>query len=78
MAFFEAIRQLRNKRGSQNTLFVHLTYLPYIKATGELKTKPHQNAIKSLMSAGIQPNIIICRSEYKIGNVKKKCSRRFI
>ena len=63
LPFFEAIRQLRNDLGPARSLFVHLTLLPYIKAAGELKTKPTQHSVKELMSAGIRPNILLCRAD---------------
>ena len=61
--FLEAIRQLRSDLGRENVLYVHLTLVPYIKAAGELKTKPTQHSVKELRSIGIQPDIILCRSE---------------
>ena len=62
----EAIRQFSNEIGSKNTLFIHLTLVPYMKASDEIKTKPTQHSVKELRSIGIQPNIIICRSERTI------------
>src|SRR5690606_26636434 len=59
----EAIRQLRTERGQDNVLFMHLTRVPYIAAAGELKTKPTQHSVKELRSIGIQPDILLCRSE---------------
>ncbi len=64
LPFIEAIRQMSLELGRENTLFVHLTLLPYIKVAGELKTKPTQHSVKELRSIGIQPDILICRSEY--------------
>ena len=61
--FLEAIRQLKNDLGKENVLYIHLTLVPYMKAAGELKTKPTQHSVKELRSIGIQPDIIICRSE---------------
>ncbi|PIP80127.1 MAG: CTP synthetase [Gammaproteobacteria bacterium CG22_combo_CG10-13_8_21_14_all_40_8] len=61
--FLEAIRQLGIELGKQHALFMHLTLLPYIKTAGELKTKPTQHSVKELRSIGIQPDILICRSE---------------
>src|SRR3990172_3908834 len=61
--FLEAIRQLRKEEGEHNTLSVHVTLLPYIGATGELKTKPTQHSVRELRSMGIQPDVIICRSD---------------
>jgi CTP synthase len=61
--FTEALRQLRHELGRRNTLFVHVSYVPFIAAAGELKTKPTQHSVKELRSMGIQPDILICRSE---------------
>ncbi|GFK95136.1 CTP synthase [Fundidesulfovibrio magnetotacticus] len=61
--FLEAIRQLRSDLGKDNVLYIHLTLIPYIRVAGELKTKPTQHSVKELRSIGIQPDIIICRSE---------------
>ena len=66
MPFLEAIRQFSNDVGKKNSLFIHLTLVPYLKASGELKTKPTQHSVKELRSLGIQPDIIICRSEREI------------
>ncbi len=61
--FTEAIRQLRHELGRRNTLFVHVSYVPWIAAAQELKTKPTQHSVKELRAMGIQPDILICRSE---------------
>ena len=66
--FLEAIRQMRNEVGRDNVFFVHLTLLPYISATGELKTKPTQHSVKELRSIGIQPDAIICRSDCPVSD----------
>jgi CTP synthase len=63
LPFLEAIRQLRNDLGKENTLFVHLTLVPYIKTAGEMKTKPTQHSVKELREIGIQPDILLCRTE---------------
>jgi len=63
LPFLEAIRQLRVELGSQNTVFIHLTLVPYIATAGEIKTKPTQHSVKELRSIGIQPDVLICRSE---------------
>jgi len=63
LPFLEAIRQLRGDLGRENTLFIHVTYVPYIKAAGEVKTKPTQHSVKELRSIGIQPDILLCRTE---------------
>ena len=72
LPFLEAIRQFSNDIGKKNSLFVHLTLVPYMKASGELKTKPTQHSVKELRSLGIQPDIIICRSEKKIPIPERK------
>ena len=66
LPFLEAIRQIRKDIGRENTVYVHVTLLPYIGATHELKTKPTQHSVKELRSIGIQPDIIVCRSDYPI------------
>ncbi|MDR2777412.1 MAG: CTP synthase [Rickettsiales bacterium] len=66
LPFFEAIRQLGFELGKNNTCFVHLTYLPFIAAAEELKTKPTQHSVKTLQSLGIQPDILLCRSDVEI------------
>ena len=66
LPFVEAIRQFANDIGKKNALFVHLTLVPYLKASDEIKTKPTQHSVKELRSIGIQPDIIICRSERPI------------
>jgi CTP synthase len=66
LPFLEAIRQIGNEMGRERTLFIHLTLLPYIASAGELKTKPTQHSVKELQSLGIQPEIVVCRSERPI------------
>ena len=63
LPFLEAIRQLRNDLGKENTLFIHLTLVPFIKTAGEMKTKPTQHSVKELREIGIQPDILLCRTE---------------
>jgi len=71
--FVEAIRQMRSDLGKENVLYIHLTLVPYLKAAGEVKTKPTQHSVKELRSIGIQPDIIICRSEVELDSgIKKK------
>lgn len=71
--FIEAIRQMRGEVGPENCCFIHVTLLPYIASAGELKTKPTQHSVKALRSLGIQPDIIVCRSEMPIADsIKKK------
>ena len=72
LPFLEAIRQFSNDTEKKNSLFIHLTLVPYLKASGELKTKPTQHSVKELRSLGIQPDIIICRSEKKIPIPERK------
>ncbi len=66
--FLEALRQLRNEIGRDNVFFIHVTWMPYIGATGELKTKPTQHSVAALRSIGISPNMIIARSDHPIEN----------
>ncbi|MBM3600129.1 MAG: CTP synthase [Alphaproteobacteria bacterium] len=66
LPYLEAIRQLGNELGRERTAFVHLTLVPYIKSAGELKTKPTQHSVKELQSVGIQPDILLCRTEREI------------
>jgi len=72
LPFLEAIRQFSNDIGKKNSLFIHLTLVPYLKASGELKTKPTQHSVKELRSLGIQPDIIICRTEKSIPNNERR------
>jgi CTP synthase len=67
LPFLEALRQMRSDIGRENTLYVHATWLPYIGATGELKTKPTQHSVRELRSIGIQPDVIIARSDHPVG-----------
>ncbi len=64
--FLEAIRQMRNEEAREDTLSIHVSYLPYIGATGELKTKPTQHSVRELRSMGIQPDVIVARSDYPV------------
>ena len=73
LPFLEAIRQMRNEVGRDNVFYIHVTYLPYIASAGELKTKPTQHSVRELRSIGIQPDAIICRSEYPVtDDIKQK------
>ncbi|MGF1638166.1 MAG: CTP synthase [Cyclobacteriaceae bacterium] len=73
LPFIEAMRQARWELGPGNFLTIHLTLIPYLKAAGELKTKPTQHSVKLLLESGIQPDILVCRSEYPIGtDIRKK------
>ncbi len=73
LPFIEAIRQMRQELGRESTLFVHVTLVPYIAAAGELKTKPTQHSVKELLSIGIQPDILLCRTDrYLSHEIKSK------
>ncbi|MGV8018716.1 MAG: CTP synthase [Ignavibacteria bacterium] len=72
LPFLEAIRQLNLELGKSNSLYIHLTLVPYIKAAGELKTKPTQHSVKTLLEIGIQPDILLCRSEQALSKEMKK------
>jgi len=73
--FIEAIRQLKREVGRENIAYIHVTLLPYLKAAGELKTKPTQHSVKMLQGLGISPDVIIVRSEHPVDqNIKKKIS----
>jgi CTP synthase len=75
LPFLEAIRQLGMELGRENCVYVHVTYVPYVKSVGELKTKPTQHSVKELRAIGIQPDVLICRSECEIPKeVKEKIS----
>ena len=75
LPFLEAIRQMRNEVGRDNVYYIHVTYLPYISSTDELKTKPTQHSVRELRSIGIQPDAILCRSDYEVDeDIKKKIS----
>jgi CTP synthase len=75
LPFLEAIRQLRSDLGTENTLYIHLTYVPYIQTAGELKTKPTQHSVKELLSIGIQPDILLCRTQIDLSpDIKSKIS----
>ena len=72
LPFLEAIRQLGNELGREKSLFVHLTLVPFIASAGELKTKPTQHSVKELQSVGIQPDILLCRSEVDIPEEQRR------
>lgn len=75
LPFLEAIRQMRKDVGRDNVLYIHVTFLPYIGSTGELKTKPTQHSVNELRRIGIQPDVILCRSDYPISEaIKDKIS----
>ncbi len=73
LPFLEALRQLRWELGTDNCLVCHLTLIPYLNAAGELKTKPTQHSVKELQNTGIQPDILVCRTEHPIGmDIRRK------
>lgn len=75
LPFLEAIRQFRNDIGKENVLYVHVTFVPYLKAAKELKSKPTQHSVKELREIGIQPDIVICRCQSKLSQeIKNKIS----
>ena len=75
LPFLEAIRQMRLNHGATDTLFVHVTFVPYLESAGEIKTKPTQHSVKEMRSIGLQPDILICRSEHAIpANALEKIS----
>ncbi|HIE38270.1 MAG TPA: CTP synthase, partial [Anaerolineae bacterium] len=71
LPFLEALRQMRRDVGRENTFFVHVTFLPYIGATGELKTKPTQHSVRELRSIGIQPDVIVARADHPVDQALK-------
>jgi len=76
LPFLEAIRQIKGDVGRDNVMYIHVTLIPYIKAAGEVKTKPTQHSVKELRSIGIQPNVIVCRTEYPMGeDLKRKIAQ---
>ncbi len=73
LPFLEAIRQIKSEKGYEDSLYIHVTLVPYLMMSGELKTKPTQHSVKELRSIGIQPDIIVCRSDYPIDDsIRKK------
>jgi len=73
LPFIEAVRQAKLDLGHQSCLVIHLTLVPYLKAAGELKTKPTQHSVKQLLEAGVQPDILVCRTEYSLPlDIRKK------
>lgn len=76
LPYIEAVRQLRYNVGRQNTLSIHLTLVPYLAAAGELKTKPTQHSVKTLLESGLQPDILVCRSEHPLdASIRSKVAR---
>ncbi|MFY0643138.1 MAG: CTP synthase [Bacteroidia bacterium] len=75
LPYVESVRQLKRKLGSDDSVVIHLTLIPYLAAAGELKTKPTQHSVQKLLEAGVQPDILVCRTEHKLTNeVRKKIS----
>ncbi|MCB0615979.1 MAG: CTP synthase, partial [Phaeodactylibacter sp.] len=73
LPYLEALRQLRWELGTDNCLVIHLTLIPYLRAAKELKTKPTQHSVKELLNTGIQPDILVCRTEYPISmDIRRK------
>jgi len=72
LPYLEALRQLRRQLGKENCVVIHLTLIPYLKAAKELKTKPTQHSVKELLQAGIQPDILVCRTEHHLPNELKE------
>jgi CTP synthase len=73
LPFIEAVRQLRWELGNNDSLVIHLTLVPYLAAAGELKTKPTQHSVKTLLEYGVQPDILVCRTEHKLNqDIRKK------
>lgn len=77
LPFLEAIRQMKNDIGRQNVMYIHVTLIPYLKAAGEVKTKPTQHSVKELRSIGIQPHIIVCRTEHPLADEMKRKIAQF-
>lgn len=72
LPYIEAVRQFRYEHGYDNVMVIHLTLIPYLAAAGELKTKPTQHSVKTLQSQGIQPDVLVCRTEYSLSVEQKK------
>ena len=73
--FLEAIRQFQHEMGRENAILIQVTLIPYLKASGEMKTKPTQMSVKQLQSMGIWPDILVCRSDYPIDEKMKEKDR---
>lgn len=72
LPFVEALRQIKRDVGTENCLYIHVTLLPYLPMSGELKTKPTQHSVKELLSIGIQPDMIVCRTDYPLDDVLRR------
>lgn len=77
LPYIEALRQFLYDHGHENCLVIHLTLIPFLAAVGELKTKPTQHSVKELLSSGIQPDVLVCRTEHKLGDELKEKLARF-
>ncbi|HZG76669.1 MAG TPA: CTP synthase [Paenibacillus sp.] len=77
LPFLEAIRQMKNDIGRQNVMYIHVTLIPFLKAAGEVKTKPTQHSVKELRSIGIQPHVIVCRTEHPLADDMKRKIAQF-
>jgi CTP synthase len=76
LPYVEAVRQLKWELGNENTIVIHLTLIPYLSAAGELKTKPTQHSVKTLMESGVQADILVCRTEHKLNDsIRTKLAR---
>jgi CTP synthase len=76
LPYIEAVRQLQWELGQNNAIVIHLTLVPYLKAAGELKTKPTQHSVKTLMESGVQANVLVCRTEHELSdNIRTKLAR---
>ena len=72
LPFLEAIRQMKTDVGSENVLYIHATLVPYLKAAGEMKTKPTQHSVKELRGLGIQPNVLVTRTEMPLDDATRR------
>ncbi|MFC0215473.1 CTP synthase [Paenibacillus chartarius] len=77
LPFLEAIRQMKNDIGRNNVMYIHVTLVPFIKAAGEVKTKPTQHSVKELRGLGIQPHVIVCRTEHSLADDLKRKIAQF-
>jgi CTP synthase len=77
LPYIEAVRQLQWELGDDNAIVIHLTLIPYLSAAGELKTKPTQHSVKTLMESGVQADILVCRTEHELGDALRKKIARF-
>lgn len=78
MPFLEALRQMKADVGTDNVMYIHTTLIPYLKAAGEMKTKPTQHSVKELRGLGIQPNILVVRTEQPVSQSVKTNWHNFV